>query len=113
MPAGSLANDIEKMSDEAAASFAVMQLKRILPHAAEPIRYLISRWGTDINALGCYSYDAVGRPHDLYTRMRCPVENLFFAGEATSARYPGTVHGAFATGLIAAEDCCKSFKESH
>lgn len=112
MPAGSLADDIEKLSDEAAAHFAVQQLKRILPHATEPVRYLVSHWGTDMNSLGCYSYDAVGRPHDLYARMRSPVDNLFFAGEATSSNFPGTVHGAFATGLLAAEICCRSFVEN-
>lgn len=37
MPAGRLANDIEKLSDEAAASFAVLQLKNILPDASEPV----------------------------------------------------------------------------
>lgn len=105
MPAGRLAHDIEKMSDEAAASFAFLQLKRILPDASEPIQYLVSHWGTDRNSRGSYSYDAVGKPHDLYERIRIPVDNLFFAGEATSVSYPGTVHGAFSTGLMAAEDC--------
>lgn len=38
MPAGRLAHDIEKMSDEAAANFAFLQLKRILPGASEPVR---------------------------------------------------------------------------
>ncbi|OAE34520.1 hypothetical protein AXG93_1515s1020 [Marchantia polymorpha subsp. ruderalis] len=113
MPAGRLANDIEKLSDEAAASFAVMQLKRILPNAAEPIRYLVSHWGTDPSSLGCYSYDAVGKPHDLYERLRTPVDNLFWAGEATSQRFPGTVHGAFATGVMAAEECCRRFVEQN
>ena len=37
MPAGSLADDIEKMSDEAAAGFAVQQLRRILPHSPQPV----------------------------------------------------------------------------
>ncbi|XP_010275888.1 PREDICTED: probable polyamine oxidase 2 isoform X2 [Nelumbo nucifera] len=105
MPAGQLAQDIEKMSDEAAANFAFMQLKKILPDASEPIQYLVSRWGTDINSLGAYSYDAVGKSHHLYERLRIPVDNLFFAGEATSMAYPGSVHGAFSTGLMAAEDC--------
>ncbi|XP_024994103.1 probable polyamine oxidase 2 isoform X2 [Cynara cardunculus var. scolymus] len=36
MPAGKLAKDIEKMSDEAAASFAFTQLKKILPDASTP-----------------------------------------------------------------------------
>lgn len=71
----------------------------------EQIQYLVSRWGSDINSLGSYSYDAVGKPHDLYERLRIPVDNLFFAGEATSIDYPGSVHGAYSTGLMAAEDC--------
>ncbi|XP_057460469.1 polyamine oxidase 2-like [Actinidia eriantha] len=105
MPAGQLARDIEKMSDEAAANFAFIQLKKILPDASAPIHYLVSHWGTDVNSLGSYSYDAVGKPHDLYERLRIPVDNLFFAGEATSVDYPGSVHGAYSTGLMAAEDC--------
>ncbi|KAJ7965021.1 Polyamine oxidase-like protein [Quillaja saponaria] len=105
MPAGKLANDIEKMSDETASNFAFVQLKKILPDASNPIQYLVSRWGTDTNSLGSYSYDTVGKPHDLYERLRIPVDNLFFAGEATSVSYPGSVHGAFSTGVMAAEDC--------
>uniref|UniRef100_A0A1D1ZGQ1 Putative polyamine oxidase 2 n=2 Tax=Anthurium amnicola TaxID=1678845 RepID=A0A1D1ZGQ1_9ARAE len=105
MPAGRLAHDIEKMTDEAAAQFAFLQLKKILPDAAEPIQYLVSHWGTDENSLGSYSYDGVGKSHSLYEKLRIPVDNLFFAGEATSMSYPGSVHGAFSTGLMAAEDC--------
>lgn len=37
MPAGQLARDIEKMSDEAAVNFAFMQLKKILPDASTPV----------------------------------------------------------------------------
>uniref|UniRef100_A0A804PTZ2 Amine oxidase domain-containing protein n=1 Tax=Zea mays TaxID=4577 RepID=A0A804PTZ2_MAIZE len=42
MPAGRLARDIEKMSDEAAAQFAFSQLKKILPNAAEPVSSLLA-----------------------------------------------------------------------
>ncbi|GMI68494.1 polyamine oxidase 2 [Hibiscus trionum] len=105
MPAGQLAKDIEKLSDEAAVEFAFMQLKKILPEASAPIQHLVSRWGSDINTLGSYSYDAVGKPHDLYERLRVPVDNVFFAGEATSSSYPGSIHGAFATAQMAAEAC--------
>ncbi|CAF1701086.1 BnaC03g23980D [Brassica napus] len=105
MSAGQLARDIEKMSDEAAASFAVMQLKRIFPDAMDPVQYLVSRWGSDVNSLGSYSYDVVGKPHDLSERLRVPVDNLFFAGEATSSSFAGSVHGAYSSGLMAAEEC--------
>lgn len=37
MPAGQLAYDLQKMSDEAAANFAFTQLKRILPNASAPV----------------------------------------------------------------------------
>ncbi|KAH6837396.1 polyamine oxidase 2 [Perilla frutescens var. hirtella] len=113
MPSGQLARDIEKKSDEAAAKFAFTQLKRILPNASEPIQYLVSHWGTDISSLGSYSYDTVGKSHDLYERLRIPVDNLFFAGEATSIDYPGSVHGAYSTGLLAAEDCRMRVLERH
>ncbi|KAL8510595.1 hypothetical protein ACS0TY_017427 [Phlomoides rotata] len=105
MPAGQLARDIEKMFDEAAADFAFKQLQRILPNASAPIQYLVSHWGIDKNSLGSYSYDKVGKSHELYERLRIPVDNLFFAGEATSMDYPGSVNGAYSTGLMAAEDC--------
>ncbi|KAK4343504.1 hypothetical protein RND71_036598 [Anisodus tanguticus] len=113
MPAGQLARDTEKLSDVAAANFAFTQLKRILPNATAPIQYLVSHWGTDVDSLGSYSYDTVGKPHDLYERLRIPVDNLFFAGEATSADYPGSVHGAYSTGLSAAEDCRMRVLERH
>ncbi|XP_009777198.1 polyamine oxidase 2 isoform X1 [Nicotiana tabacum] len=113
MPAGQLARDIGELSDEAAANFAFKQLKRILPNATAPIQYLVSHWGTDTNSLGSYSYDTVGKPHDLYERLRVPVDNLFFAGEATSSDYPGSVHGAYSTGLLAAEDCRMRVLERH
>jgi protoporphyrinogen oxidase len=35
--AGRLADDIEALSDEAAVEFTVLQLKRILPTACEPV----------------------------------------------------------------------------
>ena len=69
------------------------------------IQYLVSRWGSEIDSLGSYSYDMVGKPHELYDRLRVPVDNLFFAGEATSMSFPGSVHGAYSTGIMAAEDC--------
>ncbi|XP_058090448.1 polyamine oxidase 5-like isoform X2 [Magnolia sinica] len=105
MAAGRFAYDIEKLSDEAAANFAMLQLKKMLPDSKEPIQYLVSRWGTDPDSLGSYSYDLVGKPIDLYEKLRTPVDNLFFAGEAVSMDHPASVHGAYSTGVAAAEDC--------
>ncbi|XP_043716268.1 polyamine oxidase 5-like isoform X2 [Telopea speciosissima] len=105
MAAGRFAYDIEKLSDEAAANFVMVQLKKMLPNATDPVQYLVSRWGTDPNSLGSYSYDLVGKPADVYERLQAPVGNLFFGGEAVSLDHSGSVHGAYTAGVMAAEDC--------
>lgn len=66
---------------------------------------MVSRWGSDINSLGSYSCDLVGKPADLYERFQAPVDNLYFAGEAASIDHSGSVHGAYSSGISAAEDC--------
>ncbi|KAL5721606.1 non-specific polyamine oxidase [Ranunculus cassubicifolius] len=107
MAAGRFAYDIEKLSDRAAASFVMLQLKKMFPDATEPTQYLLSRWGTDPNSMGSYSYDLVGKAPDLYEKLRAPVGNLFFGGEAVSMDHAGSVHGAYTAGVLAAEDCRK------
>ncbi|KAH9738532.1 putative polyamine oxidase 4 [Citrus sinensis] len=107
MAAGRFAYDLEKLSDESAANFVMMQLKKMFPDATEPVQYLVSRWGTDPNTLGCYSYDVVGMPGDLYERLRAPLGNLFFGGEAVSMEHQGSVHGAYSAGVMAAQNCQK------
>ncbi|XP_076906181.1 polyamine oxidase 2-like [Bidens hawaiensis] len=105
MSAGQLAKDTEKMSDEAAAGLAFIQLKKIVPHASDPIQYLVTRWGSDVNSLGSYSYAKVANPHDICEKLRMSVHNLFFAGEATKDDHQGMVHGAYSSGVMAAHDC--------
>ncbi|KAL9672892.1 hypothetical protein QQ045_029145 [Rhodiola kirilowii] len=75
--------------------------KRIL----EEVQYLVSHWGTDPNSMGCYCYDHVGKSGDLYERLRAPLGNMFFAGEAYSLENEGSVHGAYSSGIAAAENC--------
>ncbi|XP_047068621.1 polyamine oxidase 5-like [Lolium rigidum] len=105
MVAGRFAYEMEKLSDEESVNFVMSQLKKMLPCATEPVQYLVSRWGTDPNSLGSYSCDLVGKPADLYERFCAPVGNLFFAGEAACIDHSGSVHGAYSSGIDAAEDC--------
>lgn len=51
MPAGQLARDIEKMSDEAAANFAFTQLKKILPDASAPVILVIIHIYTSLSCV--------------------------------------------------------------
>lgn len=77
------------------------------------IQYLFSRWGTDPDSLGSYSCDLVGKPADLYERFCAPVDNLYFAGEAASVDHSGSVHGAYSSGIAAAEDCRRRLSLLH
>ncbi|XP_022759403.1 probable polyamine oxidase 4 isoform X1 [Durio zibethinus] len=105
MAAGRFAYDLEKFSDEYAANFVTLQLKKMFPEATEPVQYLVSRWGTDPDSLGCYSYDVVGMAGDLYEKLRAPLGNIFFGGEAVSVEHQGSVHGAYSAGVMAAQNC--------
>ncbi|XP_034682937.1 probable polyamine oxidase 4 [Vitis riparia] len=105
MTAGSSACGLEKLSDERAVNFVMLQLKKMFPDATKPVQYLVSRWGTDPNSLGCYAHDVVGKPEDSYERLLEPLDNLFFGGEAVSLDHQGSVHGAYSAGIMAAENC--------
>ncbi|XP_009606244.1 protein FLOWERINGUS D [Nicotiana tomentosiformis] len=67
----------------------------------EPIQTVCTRWGSDPFSFGSYSNVAVGASGDDYDILAETVGEgrLFFAGEATTRRYPATMHGAFLTGL--------------
>ena len=62
-----------------------------------------SQWGADPLARGAYSSIGVGANGgaDYDTMARAVAGRVFFAGEATTRRYPATMHGAFASGLRA------------
>jgi len=54
----------------------------------------------------------VGKPSDVYDRLRAPVRNLFFAGEAVSTEdHQGSVHGAYSSGIMAGENCQRQLLE--
>ncbi len=71
------------------------------PTATVPAVAALARtaWGRDPWALGSYSYLPVGAAPQDRAVLREPVHGrLFFAGEATDASAPSTVHGALASG---------------
>ncbi|HTH97806.1 MAG TPA: FAD-dependent oxidoreductase [Stellaceae bacterium] len=102
---GDLAWDLERAGEDAAAAFAIEELaahfgndfKRGLSLAAA------SAWGSNRYIGGGYSYAKPGHA-DARGRLAAPVDNrLFFAGEATALKRFSTAHGAFETGVAAAE----------
>jgi monoamine oxidase len=64
-----------------------------------------SAWTTNPYARGAVSYLPVGASAETRVSLRAPVlDRVFFAGEATSTEWPGTVAGAVASGRRAAEE---------
>jgi len=69
-----------------------------------------SFWRADRFARGSYSYAKPGHADDR-ARLAEPVEGrLFFAGEACSPHHFSTAHGAYETGLQAAEAVLASLR---
>ncbi|MBV9553201.1 MAG: FAD-dependent oxidoreductase, partial [Alphaproteobacteria bacterium] len=110
---GAFAARLEREGIAAAAAFAADELaslrgsairRQLTPLAA-------SSWRADRFARGSYSYAKPGHADDR-ARLAAPVDGrLFFAGEATSPNFFSTVHGAYESGLRAADEALASLKE--
>jgi monoamine oxidase len=102
---GKLAVELEASGDGAFFNFAVSELVGVFGGAfarrLKPVQ--IHRWGLDPFALGSYSYALPGFA-DCRSTLAAPVEDrLFFAGEACSTNDFSTAHGAWFTGIAAAD----------
>lgn len=99
--AADAANDIESLDDRATLAAAHEALRAMFGTGfPAPIAAQITRWGQDRQALGSYSFNAVGTSPA--TRRALAGADwdgqLWFAGEAASPEYFGTAHGAVLAG---------------
>jgi monoamine oxidase len=102
---GRLAAELEAGGDRAFFDFAMTELVGLLgsdfARRIEPIH--VHRWKADPFARGSYSYALPGKA-ECRTVLAAPVDDrLFFAGEACSRNNYSTAHGAYLTGIAAAE----------
>ena len=82
---------------------AVRRIEARGARVPDPVAVRVSHWASDPFARGSYSYPGVGAFGNDRTLLARPVEDtLFFAGEATHRDDPGSVHGAWWSGLRAA-----------
>ncbi|MFN3982991.1 MAG: flavin monoamine oxidase family protein, partial [Caldilinea sp.] len=102
--AGEYGAAIEALSDGEITAAAMATMRTIYGDAIpEPEAVHITRWLSDPFARGAYSSLAVGATPGDRAALAAPVAGrLFFAGEATHRDYPSTVHGAYLSGLEAA-----------
>jgi len=103
---GSLVAELEAGGDGAFFDFAAAELTGLLGSGfASRIKPLgVHCWGLDPFARGAYSYALPGHA-DCRAALAQPVDRrLFFAGEACSLHDFSTAHGAWLTGIAAADD---------
>ncbi|MDD9989863.1 MAG: FAD-dependent oxidoreductase [Spirochaetaceae bacterium] len=103
--AGAYGAEVEALSDGETVEHATAALAGMYGAVPKPTAARITRWRSDPWAQGSYSYVPVGSSFQQYAEIGAPVDGkLFFAGEATHADYPSTVHGAFLSGVRAARE---------
>lgn len=95
----------ETMSDAEIISEIMAHLKDIYGNnIPNPTKMLRTKWQTNENSFGAYSYTAVGTEMKHFDDLAEEVaDKLFFAGEHTNADYFSTVHGAYLSGLREAD----------
>ena len=102
---GSLARELEARGDAAFAAFANDQLAALLGSGIRkrlhPIA--VSAWGRDPDARGSYSHALPGHADARHVLATPVAARLFFAGEACSVHDFSTAHGAWRTGIAAAD----------
>jgi len=77
-----------------------------------PTATAITRWSEDPFSRGSYFYPQIGSPiSDIKVLGEAVSDRLFFAGEATSKAYFGTVHGAYLSGLREAKKVIAAAQE--
>ncbi|MFO0585932.1 MAG: NAD(P)/FAD-dependent oxidoreductase [Polyangiaceae bacterium] len=103
--AADAAVELEGLSDAALVDDAVARLKSIYGSSVPaPTGFLRTSWSKDPFTLGSYSFNALGVTADTRAALTVPVnDRLYFAGEATHPDHFGTVHGAYLSGVRAAE----------
>lgn len=103
--AGRFADQLEAEGAGAATAFCLQALRDLFGNdvTKHVRRNSETAWRSNANALGSYSYARPGGA-DARSVLAQPVDDrLFFAGEATMPNTYATVHGAYLSGIAAAD----------
>lgn len=95
----------EELDDDELIDLAMVHLRDIYgADIARPHTIRRSTWGIDPFTFGSYSFPSVSTEMKHFDRLAAPHGRVFFAGEHTSRDYFATVHGAYLSGVRAAEE---------
>ncbi|QDL52765.1 flavin monoamine oxidase family protein [Rhodoferax aquaticus] len=97
---------IEQWDDTAIVQSAVGALQSMFGRdIPAPVDALVTRWASDPYARGAYSCHVLGSTPTQRDDLAKNIHGrLFFAGEATERQHYQTVHGAYQSGLRAAQE---------
>ncbi len=105
---GSTAEGLQSESDDNVIEEQMMEaLRKTYPNSTipDPVKIIRTSWAHDPLSFGTYSFIPVTGATSDIDELAKPINNkLFFAGEATSKHYYGTVHGAYISGYRAAQE---------
>ncbi|MGB2679764.1 MAG: NAD(P)/FAD-dependent oxidoreductase [Candidatus Competibacter sp.] len=104
--AADLGREIEAWTDQQIVASAMQTLKTLYgSNVSEPLDYQITRWASDPFTLGSYSFNAVGSTPLMRKELAKPLNgHVHFAGEASEMEHFSTAHGAYLSGVRAAEE---------
>ena len=99
------ARQTETITDTQIIDEIMLHLKDIYGNSIpNPTNILRTKWQTNENSFGAYSYTAVGTEMQHFNDLANEVNNkLFFAGEHTNIDYFSTAHGAYLSGIREAD----------
>lgn len=96
---------MEERTDDEIIAEAMARLRTVYGEIPDPVGAQITRWSRDPFAQGSYSCWVLGTPETVRDDLAASInDRIFFAGEATHPEYPSTVHGAYESGLRAADE---------
>ncbi|MDH5411410.1 MAG: FAD-dependent oxidoreductase, partial [Alphaproteobacteria bacterium] len=97
---------LEKQGQQAGQDFALDRVAEIFGNDIRKhvTRSIVTAWGTEPWTLGAYSCARPGQAHQRRELAKPIDERLFFAGEATISGSHATCHGAYFSGIRAAEE---------
>ena len=95
----------ETMTDSQIIDEIMLHLKDIYgSNIPNPTKMIRTKWQTNENSFGAYSYTAVGTEMQHFEDLAEQInDKLFFAGEHTSSDYFSTAHGAYLSGIREAD----------
>jgi monoamine oxidase len=102
---GDYALEADEMSDDEMVEDALDVLRNVWEDdVGQPVEVLATHWSLDPYTLGAYAFPQPGNSRSDFNGLGEPIEGrLILAGEHTIFEYAGTTHGAYITGLRAAE----------